>query len=101
MHQVGDRTWDVNGHVITVADNGAIGDCDCADFKMRKSAHQGWCKHRLAVLLVTEEEGDDNVISLILALNSRLRKAVQIVAEGGARDRSDSGCAVPAGCSRN
>ena len=30
--------------------------CTCPDFQQRKELHKGWCKHRLAVALVSPEQ---------------------------------------------
>lgn len=89
LNKLSEFVYSVNGHIITVGPDGAIGECpDCMDYSTRKKEHQGWCYHRLAVLLATrpEKRESPDVIDITLALSKRIKKAIDQVTE---KERED------------
>jgi len=65
----------INGHMVTVNDEGKIGPCDCEDYSRKMSVHKGWCKHRLVVATIVGGE----IIASIDSLTKRLASARAIL----------------------
>lgn len=50
--------WFIAGQNGKYLINPTKGTCTCPDFSKRKDQHKGWCKHRLAVWLLTNHPDD-------------------------------------------